>query len=147
MSGSATWVIERGAPDYPECLTDLDPPERPVLHVAGQPGAIAALDDEAVVTIVGARQASGYGLRTAERLGRDLAVAGVTVVSGMARGIDSAAHRGALIGDGLTVAVLACGPDVAYPAPWSPSTRPGLGRAGMTSGPATASWRRSAASS
>ena len=116
MSGSATWVIERGAPDYPECLTDLDPPERPVLHVAGEPGAIAALDDEAVVTIVGARQASGYGLRMAERLGRDLAVAGVTVVSGMARGIDSAAHRGALIGDGLTVAVLACGPDVAYPA-------------------------------
>ena len=116
MSGSTPWVIERGAPEYPECLTDLDPPERPVLHVAGEPGAIAALHDDAVVTIVGARQASGYGLRVAERLGRDLAVAGVTVVSGMARGIDSAAHRGALIGGGFTIAVLASGPDVVYPA-------------------------------
>jgi DNA processing protein len=115
VTGS-TWVIEHGAPAYPDCLTDLDPPDRPVLHVAGAQDAIAALDDEAVVTIVGARQASGYGLRVAERLARDLAVAGVTVVSGMARGIDSAAHRGALIGGGLTVAVLANGPDLAYPA-------------------------------
>ena len=97
------------------CLADLDPPERPVLHVSGEPRAIAALDDEAVVTIVGARQASGYGLRVAERLGRDLAVAGVTVVSGMARGIDSAAHRGALSANGLTIAVLGCGADLVYP--------------------------------
>jgi DNA processing protein len=115
VSGSPLWVIQRADPDYPGCLTDLDPPERPVLHVAGSRSAIGALDTEAVVTIVGARRASGYGLRVAERLGRDLALAGVTVVSGMARGIDSAAHRGALLGGGRTVAVLANGPDVVYP--------------------------------
>lgn len=109
------WVIERGATAYPACLTDLDAPEQPRLHVMGRRAAIDELDREAVVTIVGARQASGYGLRVAERLGRDLAVAGVTVVSGMARGIDAAAHRGALLGGGVTVAVLAGGPDIVYP--------------------------------
>jgi DNA processing protein len=113
---SQSWVIERGSAAYPACLTDLDPPEQPRLHVAGRRAAIGELDREAVVTIVGARQASGYGLRVAERLGRDLAVAGVTVVSGMARGIDAAAHRGALLGGGVTVAVLAGGPDIVYPA-------------------------------
>jgi DNA processing protein len=112
---SQSWVIERGSADYPARLTHLDPPERPRLHVVGRRAAIGELDREAVVTIVGARQASGYGLRVAERLGRDLAVAGVTVVSGMARGIDTAAHRGALLGGGITVAVLAGGPDIVYP--------------------------------
>ena len=68
------------------------------------------------MTIVGARQASAYGLRVAESLARDLALAGVAVVSGMARGIDAAAHRGALAGGGMTLAVLAGGPDIAYPA-------------------------------
>ena len=115
IGASASWVIERGSAAYPACLTDLDPPERPRLHGAGSRAAIDDLDREAVVTIVGARQASGYGLRVAERLGRDLAVAGVTVVSGMARGIDTAAHRGALLGGGVTVAVLAGGPDIVYP--------------------------------
>jgi DNA processing protein len=115
VSDRAAWTIERGEAAYPDCLTNLDPPEQPRLHVLGSEAAVAALNGEAVVTIVGARQASGYGLRVAERLGRDLALAGVTVVSGMARGIDSAAHRGALLGGGLTVAVLANGPDVVYP--------------------------------
>ena len=113
------------------------------------------------MTIVGARQASGYGLRVAERLGRDLAVAGVTVVSGMARGIDSAAHRGALSGGGLTVAVLASGPDVVYPASHrdlyrrildsgavglrAPARDPGA--QAPVPGPQSGSWRRSAAPS
>lgn len=115
MSAAGPWVIERSSTDYPVCLTDLDRPEQPLLYGAGRRDAIAGLARDPVVTIVGARQASGYGLRVAERLGRDLAVAGVTVVSGMARGIDAAAHRGALLGGGATIAVLAGGPDKVYP--------------------------------
>jgi DNA processing protein len=112
----SSWVIERDSDSYPRSLRDLDPPERPrLLHCAGNREAVAALDTDAVVTIVGSRQASSYGLRIAERLARDLAFAGVTVVSGMARGIDSAAHRGALVAGGRTVAVLANGADVIYP--------------------------------
>jgi DNA processing protein len=112
----SAWSIELGADGYPAPLLDLEPRERPsVLHCAGSPEAVAALDQEAVVTIVGSRRASAYGLRVAERLARDLALAGVTVVSGMARGIDGAAHRGALAAGGLTVAVLANGTDVVYP--------------------------------
>jgi DNA processing protein len=110
-----SWTLEPDSKLYPEGLLELDGPERPSpLYCAGKPEAIATLG-EAVVTIVGSRRASGYGLRVAERLGHDLAVAGVTVVSGMARGIDGAAHRGALAGGGTTVAVLASGPDVIYP--------------------------------
>ena len=76
---------------------------------------VAALDHGSTVTIVGTRRPSAYGLRVAEQLARELALAGVTVVSGMARGIDAAAHRGALAGGGTTLAVLANGPDVVYP--------------------------------
>jgi len=109
------WILERSDPTYPACLRDLDAGEQPLLYGLGRRQVLAELTDAAAVTIVGSRQASGYGLRVAERLGRDLALAGVTVVSGMARGIDAAAHRGALAGGGRTVAVLANGPDVVYP--------------------------------
>jgi DNA processing protein len=67
------------------------------------------------VAIVGSRAASPYALAVAERLAGDLAVRGVPVVSGMARGVDSAAHRGALAANGATIAVLGCGVDVIYP--------------------------------
>ena len=110
-----TWTLEPRSRDYPAGLLDLDVRERPSpLYCAGRREAIAVLA-EPVVTIVGSRRASGYGLRVAERLSHDLARAGVTVVSGMARGIDGAAHRGALAGGGVTVAVLANGPDIVYP--------------------------------
>ncbi|MGM1062794.1 DNA-processing protein DprA [Saccharothrix sp. Mg75] len=71
---------------------------------------------ERAVAVVGSRAATGYGQHVAEEFGFGLAEAGVTVVSGAAYGIDGAAHRGALTAGGTTVAVLACGVDVAYPA-------------------------------
>jgi DNA processing protein len=116
VSSARPWTIEPGGDGYPPCLDDLDEPERPTIHGVGRREAVTGLDHHATVTIVGARRASGYGLRFAERLARDLALAGVSVVSGMALGIDAAAHRGALAGGGTTIAVLANGPDTAYPA-------------------------------
>ena len=66
------------------------------------------------IAVVGSRRSTSYGLRVAESMGKDLAAAGLTVISGAARGIDTAAHKGALA-TGSTVAVLGCGIDVAYP--------------------------------
>jgi DNA processing protein len=85
-----------------------------VLHVRGDLAGLA-LGSAPAVAIVGARRASPYGLEVARALGRGLGAAGVTVVSGMALGIDSAAHAGALEAGGQTVAVLAGGADVPYP--------------------------------
>jgi DNA processing protein len=88
--------------------TIIDPP--PVLWTGGQ---VAAFEPPAVA-IVGSRAGSPYALAVAERLGADLTARGVVVVSGLARGVDSAAHRGALT-VGATIAVLGSGPDVIYP--------------------------------
>jgi DNA processing protein len=100
---------------YPERLRELpDPPA--VLHVAGSPAALAAPEAAA---IVGARRATAYGLEVARSLGRGLTAAGVPVVSGMALGVDSAAHAGALEAStsrAPPVAVLAGSAEVAYPA-------------------------------
>jgi DNA processing protein len=97
--------------EYPERLRDLaDPPA--VLHVLGDPEALAAQDG---VAVVGARRASDYGLAVARALGRGLSAAGVPVVSGLALGIDSAAHAGALGAPGLTIGVLAGSAHVPYP--------------------------------
>ena len=108
------WSVRRGEEGYPESLTQLQEPPA-VLYGVGDCRALVELEPAAAVTIVGARRASDYGLRTAEELARDLAFAGFTVVSGMAYGIDAAAHRGALAGGGCTLAVLGGGPDVVYP--------------------------------
>ena len=97
-------------PSYPAALAAIvDPP-----FVLWTRGAIAALERPAVA-MVGSRAASPYGLAVAEHLAADLAARGVVVVSGLARGVDSAAHRGALAGGGSTIAVLGSGADVMYP--------------------------------
>ena len=99
--------------DYPAELAVADDAPA-VLHVAGDTGVLPA-PDEVAVAIVGARRATPYGLEVARALGRGLAAARVTVVSGMALGIDAAAHGGALEVGGPTIAVLAGGADVPYP--------------------------------
>jgi len=99
------------SPAYPPRLARLSDPA-PLLLVRGDVDALAAPS----VAIVGSRAATAYGLNTAQVLARDLAQAGLVVVSGLALGIDGAAHRGALEAGGRTVAVLACGPDRVYPA-------------------------------
>jgi DNA processing protein len=88
-----------------------------VLHLAGDQAHLDAFaGDEPAAAVVGMRRASTYGATVARALGRDLAAAGVPVVSGMALGVDSEAHAGALDAGGLTVAVLAGAADVPYPA-------------------------------
>ena len=89
-----------------------DPP--PGLFLRGI--ADAELLARPAVAVVGARQCSGYGASVARMLGRELAAAGLVVVSGLARGVDAEAHRGALEGGGPTVGVLGCGIDRDYPA-------------------------------
>jgi len=104
--------IPRGGAGYPALLAQLhDPPPR--LWLRGD--AVDALARPAVA-VVGARSCSAYGSQVARSLARDLAGAGLVVVSGLARGIDAEAHRGALEAGGATVAVLGCGIDRDYPA-------------------------------
>ena len=99
---------------FPAALVALD--DRPrALFARGDALRLRALDETPTVAIVGGRRASRYALEVAHELGRRLAIAGVPVVSGLALGVDAAAHRGALAGGGLTVAVLASGADVPYP--------------------------------
>lgn len=94
---------------YPKLLLNIyDYP--PLLYVKGN-----LLKDDVNIAVVGSRLASTYGKFITERLCRELAMRGITIVSGMARGIDSAAHRGALTGKGRTIAVLGSGIDVIYP--------------------------------
>jgi DNA processing protein len=89
-----------------------DPPRSLFLRGSGRPELLA----QAAVAVVGARACSSYGAQVARTLGRELAAAGLVVISGMARGVDAEAHRGALDADGATVAVLGCGIDRDYPA-------------------------------
>jgi DNA processing protein len=104
-------AIPRGDVRFPTALAAIhDPPRR--LWIRGDVNALHAPS----VAIVGSRAASPYALEVARRLGADLARRDVAVVSGLARGVDSAAHRGALEGGGVTIAVFGCGVDVIYPA-------------------------------
>lgn len=96
--------------DFPKALLSIpDPP--PYLYVKGT----ICREDENAIAIVGTRLPTPYGITVAEKISREMAGLGVTIVSGMARGIDSEAHRGAIAGKGRTIAVLGSGIDIAYP--------------------------------
>lgn len=120
-SGIGLWLA--GDPGYPPALVD-DPDPPPILfhlgggRAAGASGLLGAGERRAAVAIVGTRRGTAYGLDVARDLGRDLAVAGVTVVSGLALGIDGAAHEGALVAGAEAappVGVVGSGLDVVYP--------------------------------
>jgi DNA processing protein len=101
--------------DYPALLWAL-PSSPAVLHVSGDLERFIALTEQETVAIVGTRRPSSYGLDVARTLARELAASGLTVVSGMAFGIDSAAHEGALSAGGATIAILPGGAERADPA-------------------------------
>jgi DNA processing protein len=105
---AAAACLQAGGRGFPEILARIDDPPRQ-LHVLGR------LNTGPAVAIVGSRNCSRYGLGVATRLAADLGRAGVSIVSGLARGIDAAAHRGALTGGGHTVAVLPGGLRPIYP--------------------------------
>ena len=116
LVGAEAWACCRHDSRYPAGLTD-DPSCPPVLFGRGDPDRLRLLaSSRRVVCVVGARRPSAYGRQLAESLGHELGAAGLVVVSGMALGIDSCAHSGALAAGGATVAVLGSGPDVPYPA-------------------------------
>ena len=110
VAAQGATVLTFGCPDYPERLKEIyDPP--PVLWVRGPVGLLSRPG----IAIVGTRHPSPYGSGVAEMLARDLAVRRLLIISGMARGIDSCAHRGALMARMPTVAVWGTGIDVVYP--------------------------------
>lgn len=109
------FFLTKDDPRYPDSLRQIsDPPE--MLWGEGSVESLSALSNGALVAIVGSRECTPYGRKAAFELAKGLGENGVTVVSGLAYGIDAAAHDGALKGGGKTVAVLGCGIDVPYPA-------------------------------
>jgi len=104
-------LIAYADPRYPARLKEIyDPPV--VLFARGRLDLLSTV----MIGVVGTRRPSPYGLAAAERLSTDLSLAGLTIASGMARGIDTAAHKAALAAQGNTVAVFGCGVDICYPA-------------------------------
>ena len=110
MAQAGATLVALSDPRYPAALREIyDPPI--LLYARGR----VELLQSVTLGVVGTRRPTPYGLAVAERLSADLAHAGLTIASGMARGIDSAAHKGALGAGGNTIAVLGCGVDVVYP--------------------------------
>ena len=103
-------LVLLGDPEYPAQLKAIPSPP-PFLFVRGE----ILAEDALALAVVGARRATPYGLQVCEQLAADLAARGITVISGLARGVDTAAHRGALGTGGRTIAVLGSGVDVIYP--------------------------------
>jgi DNA processing protein len=141
LRAARCWACCRHDRRYPVGLRDSqDAPW--ALIGRGDPALLERLEPDETVTVVGARRASAYGREVARELCRELAAAGLLVVSGLAFGIDACAHRGALEA-GTTVAVLGCGADVAYPAShrslWRSIGERGLVLSEMP--PGTRAWR------
>jgi len=114
VGAAETWAVCGHAAGYPDGLGQLsDPPA--VLFGSGRPEALERMAREPAVTIVGTRSPSAYGSEVAYAFGRGLGAAGLTVVSGLALGIDAAAHHGCVEAGGPPLAVLAGGPDLPYP--------------------------------
>jgi DNA processing protein len=114
LEAAECWACCQHGDLYPDSLREAaDAPW--ALIGRGDHELLAGLEPHGAVTVVGARRATSYGREIARELGRALASAGMVVVSGLAFGVDGCAHRGALEA-GRTIAVLGCGPDVAYPA-------------------------------
>jgi DNA processing protein len=107
---AGAWLLTLDDERYPPLLAEL-PGAPPVLYVRGA----LSVADERAICIVGTRKATTYGRDAAHHFAKMLAAQGVTVVSGLAHGIDTAAHQGALDGGGRTIAVLGCGIDKIYP--------------------------------
>jgi DNA processing protein len=107
--GGDILILDDGS--YPALLREIDDPP-PVLYVRGD---WQACFDQPCIGVIGSRKCSTYGENASEMLSRDLASRGITVVSGLARGIDTAGHRGAIRGQGKTVAVMGTGLDSIYP--------------------------------
>jgi DNA processing protein len=110
MLAAGAVLVSMGDPAYPRLLREIfDPPI--ALFARGRLELLQSL----TLAVVGTRRPTPYGLAVAERLAGDLAHAGLSIASGMARGVDTAAHKGALAAGGDTIAVLGCGVDVVYP--------------------------------
>lgn len=107
--GGDVLILDDGS--YPNLLREIDDPP-PVLYVKGD---WQACFDQPGVGVIGSRTCSTYGANASEMIARDLASRGITIVSGLARGIDTAAHRGAMRGNGKTIAVIGTGIDNVYP--------------------------------
>lgn len=107
--GGDILILDDGS--YPALLREIDDPP-PVLYVKGD---WQACFDQPGVGVIGSRMCSTYGENASEMLSRDLASRGITIISGLARGIDAAAHRGAMRGQGRTIAVMGTGIDAVYP--------------------------------
>lgn len=115
LEGTGCWSICRHDQRFPAAFDTLGEARPRALFGAGDVKLLTGPTLNEVVTIVGSRRAGAYGRETAHRLARLLAGSGLTVVSGLALGVDSEAHEGALAGSGATLAVLGTGPERAYP--------------------------------
>ncbi len=129
VAGAGSWACCSHDPAFPQSVRRLDDAPR-VLFGRGDPRLLEGLGSDRCVTIVGARRPSAYGREMAEQLGRELGAAGLVVVSGMALGIDSCAHAGALAAAGSRSPCSAAGP----------TSRTRCGCAISTSGSASAAW-------
>lgn len=107
-------VLTPESPHWPQRLSSISNPPV-VLYLRGDAALIGRLDEMPALGVVGTRTMSTYGAQAAELFSMGLAAAGMVVVSGMAKGIDTMAHKGALKGEGKTIAVLGCGLDSCYP--------------------------------